>query len=254
MTRRGALLTLAGVPAWGRVRPRLDRTFLQPWRRHLEWSPAQWAGLLDWLRALSVRQLVLQWTHWNGVDYSGLAAALEPELDSRRMKLWLGLAFDEEFWRWPVEPGPETSRRLKHWRERSIEQASRLASPLARGRAFAGWYLPEEFDAARWGAAAGEVSNHLFGRPPGVEAILRQACGGERISLGSGPRRGPVLVGRALRTGGRSVVDAGRHRGGEVDDGAMACVGRRSGPIHPVHALPHVGRGGDLSGNGSGAV
>ena len=78
------------------------------------------------------------------------------------MKLWLGLAFDEEFWRWPVEPGPETSRRLKHWRERSIEQASRLASPLARGRAFAGWYLPEEFDAARWGSAAGEVSSHLL--------------------------------------------------------------------------------------------
>jgi len=175
MTRRGALATLAGMPAvWGRTRPGLERTFLQPWRRHLEWSAAQWGELLDWLRALSVRQVALQWTLWNGVDYTELAAALEPELASRRMKLWLGLAFDEEFWRWPVEAGAETSGRLNQLRERSLEQAHRLASGPANGRAFVGWYLPEEFDAARWHSAAVEISGHLAATRQALARMVRK--------------------------------------------------------------------------------
>jgi hypothetical protein len=174
MTRRRALATLAAMPAWGRTSPRLERTFLQPWRRHLEWSAAQWGGLLDWLRALPVRQVALQWTLWNGVDYTELAAALESELASRRMKLWLGLAFDEEFWRWSVTPGTETAGRLKQFRERSLEQAHRLAAGPAMGRAFAGWYLPEEFDAARWNRLPDEVSRHLSATRQALTRMVRK--------------------------------------------------------------------------------
>jgi hypothetical protein len=166
MTRRSALAGLAfAIPAWGRSRAPFERSFLQPWRSHLAWSASEWSRLLDWLDALRARTLVLQWTSWNGIDYSSLAARLAPMLAERRMKLWLGLAFDEEFWRWPAFTDDEAAGRLAAWRERSLALAARLArggsdSP-ARSRAFAGWYLPEEFDAARWRHSASAVAAHL---------------------------------------------------------------------------------------------
>lgn len=162
MTRRTALAALAiAGPAWGRARTPLERSFLQPWRSHLDWPPAKWERLLDWLELLSARQLILQWTSWNGIDYSELAARLASMLAARGMKLWLGLAFDEEFWRWPVVSDVETAAPLAAWRERSLALAARLGAGPARSKAFAGWYLPEEFDAARWGRAAASVAAHL---------------------------------------------------------------------------------------------
>lgn len=141
--------------------PRFERTFLQPWRRHLDWSEVHWSMLLDWLRALGVRELVLQWTSWNGIDYTSLPERIAPLVAARRMKLWLGLAFDEEFWRWPVAGAEPAAALLAGWRGRSVELAQRLAGRRSVREVMAGWYLPEEFDAARWKEAAAAVAAHL---------------------------------------------------------------------------------------------
>ncbi len=112
---------LAGVPAWPSSPPRFERTFLQPWRRHLKWSESHWGMLVEWLDALRIRDVALQWTEWNGIDYSELPGRMAELLARRRMKLWLGLSFDEEFWRWPVVG--EVAGKLAGWRVRSIDQA-----------------------------------------------------------------------------------------------------------------------------------
>lgn len=125
MTRRGALTLLAGAPAWPRNPPRFERTLLQPWRRHLDWSESHWRMLVEWLDALRVREVALQWTAWNGIDYSGLPLRMAGLMAAWRMKMWLGLGFDEEFWRWPIDG--EVAGRLAAWRARSVEQARRLA-------------------------------------------------------------------------------------------------------------------------------
>ncbi|WP_321474768.1 DUF4434 domain-containing protein [uncultured Paludibaculum sp.] len=152
MTRREALKLAAGAavgsPAAGGI-----GTFLQFWRSHQDWDAARWSQLFGYLSELHVRELVIQWTRYDGIDYAPLTARVLELADQAGMSVWVGLAHESSWWR-SVEQGGAAAQ-LGRIAERHLALAQEL-NPAVRGRAaFRGWYLPEEIDDGHWAGRAG---------------------------------------------------------------------------------------------------
>lgn len=145
--------SLLAAPLAARPRRGLFRgTFLQPWARHLDWTPEQWDALLDALAALGCEEIVLQWSRYDDFDYGPLVDGLLERARSRRMRLLVGLPYGSQWWRRIEADAMQALGEL-------AARAQRFAaSPEARrwrgGVAFAGWYLPEEIDDDHWLAPA----------------------------------------------------------------------------------------------------
>jgi hypothetical protein len=65
------------------------------------------------------------------------------------MSVYVGLAFDQKFWRMTEDPR-QIELTLSQQRQRSVLLAQTLARQHGRNRAFAGWHLSEEIHEAAW--------------------------------------------------------------------------------------------------------
>ena len=185
LTRRSLLAApLAARPRGGLFRG----TFLQPWARHRDWTPAQWDELFDALSALGCEEIVLQWCRYDDVDYAALTGLLLDCARRRRMRLLVGLPYGSQWWQ---RIGADAAQALGELAARAQRFA---ASPEARlwrrQAAFAGWYLPEEIDDDHWfeparrrllAAALDRIAGLL--RPLSVSGFTNRAHTADELAL-----------------------------------------------------------------------
>lgn len=148
MTSLSRRAILASVVAAGAPRPLFAGTFLQPWRRHLSWTPAGWRALFEALRALACREVILQWSGYDDIDYAPLAGALLGLAATYDMKITVGLPYGSSWWS-GIDQDQDAAL------EAVVARARRFAASPPAGQwrshpAFAGWYLPEEIDDRHW--------------------------------------------------------------------------------------------------------
>lgn len=148
LTRRSLLAApVAAVRREGLFRG----TFLQPWARHLEWTPQQWEALFDALAELGCREILLQWCRYDGLDYAPLVPQWLELARQRAMRFTIGLPYESGWWR---QAGEDAAAALEEvvGRARAFA-AGAEARQWRKHAAFGGWYLPEEIDDDRWFAA-----------------------------------------------------------------------------------------------------
>lgn len=152
MNRRQALGLLAA--AAGRGGAPWGGTFLQFWAGHRDWDEARWQRLFGYLEALRARELVVQWSGWDGIDYGGLTERVLEMAGGRGMRVRVGLRHESRWWKdVETEPGKALSRLER----RTAELDRPFLRGMERKRAFAGWYLPEEIGQAQWRGAEGRA-------------------------------------------------------------------------------------------------
>ncbi len=187
---RREMLALAAGWAAGRGAPRVGGTFLQFWNFHKDWDGARWQTLFGYLAELGVREVVIQWSRYDGIDYSGLTGWVLELAGRAGMGVWVGLAHESSWWRALEEGAPDA--RLRRTAEAHLELAAELKSVVRGQRAFRGWYLPEEIDDVHWqGAAAGGLHEHV----KGMRRRLRPLA----MSGFSNGRTAPAELGRFWR-------------------------------------------------------
>ncbi len=146
---------------------RFSATFIQLWADHWNWPQARWQETFRHFRALGLKEIYLQWTVYDGLNYytpgvnslgaTGQAGKNPPVgqiLQLAResgMSVHLGLAFDSGFWQ-NAKPGPQLAGYLASQYRRSASTAAELARLYGRDAAFAGFYIPEELDDLMWPA------------------------------------------------------------------------------------------------------
>ncbi len=138
--------------------PPLRGTFLQFWAAHLEWEPERWNRLFGYLRAMRVRELIIQWSGYDGIDYAPLVERVLSMAEPHWMCVKVGLRYESRWWR---DLDADPSDALKRVEQRAAESALDLERLVKQRRAFAGWYLPEEFDDAHWSSAVPLLGDSL---------------------------------------------------------------------------------------------
>jgi hypothetical protein len=140
--------------------PRFTGTFLQLLDDHASWSAAQWEGLFASLRAVGVRDVVVQWSvngarptyasaHFTAAPAASLPAVLEAAR-AHGLRLTLGLVHDPAYWE-KIKRDPKLVRVYFHRLLLDSLAAARELVPLAAGNAsFAGFYIPQEIDDRSW--------------------------------------------------------------------------------------------------------
>lgn len=183
MSRRAwlALAAMRGAPVAAPA-----GTFLQFWRAHLDWDEAEWRQLFGYLEALRLCEVIVQWTRYDGIDYRPLAERVLRWAEEARVEVWLGLAHESKWWQ---------ATELETIAERDVA----WAKELPRGRAWRGWYLPEEIEERRWGGRGAELRVHWRG----VRKALRPLA----VSGFWGGQMGPEELGRWWRAAARGAVD-----------------------------------------------
>ncbi|MGC4048549.1 MAG: DUF4434 domain-containing protein [Paludibaculum sp.] len=161
MSRR-AVLALAADWAAGKSRTQAGGTFLQFWNVHKDWEEARWRALFGYLAELRVREVVIQWSRYDGIDYSGLTGRVLEEAGRLGLGVWMGLAHESSWWR-ALEEGASDAL-LRRMAEGHLALAGELRTVVRGQRAFRGWYLPEEIDDVHWqGAGASRLRAHVKG-------------------------------------------------------------------------------------------
>lgn len=127
-TRRSFLSLAAGALPPGR-RARWRGTFLQLWAAHKEWPEQRWSELFGYLRALGMREIVVQWSRYEDTDFRPeVERALRAGFD-----VWMGLGYGGGWW---SAPTPEL-----------VREAARGVARLPGVR---GYYLPHEIEHGSW--------------------------------------------------------------------------------------------------------
>lgn len=119
-----AALTLPGG------RAQLRGTFLQLWTAHKEWPDSRWTELFRYLRALGIKEIVIQWSRYDSIDYG-------PEIErvlQGGFDVWMGLGYDSAWWQRP-----------------SAEMILDSVRAVPRIAGVRGYYLPQELEASLWG-------------------------------------------------------------------------------------------------------
>ncbi len=139
---------------WRRGRAPLGGTFLQFWAEHLKWEAERWERLFGYLAALRAKELVVQWSGYDGIDYGPLVEKVLELAEEGGMRVRVGLRHESGWWK-DVEESPSAA--LRRLEARAAEVDRRWCASVGRRKAFAGWYLPEEIDDVHWrGREAGE--------------------------------------------------------------------------------------------------
>ena len=137
---------------------RVDGSFLQPWREHLQWEMADWQRSVSLMRRLGCRQLVLQWTGIRGGDDGDWEL---PDTSLRMlftaageagMTVRVGLPFEQRWWQ---AIGADDAA-LQSFFDDSLGYARQwlARAPWPRLQAFGGWYLPHELEQYHWATPA----------------------------------------------------------------------------------------------------
>lgn len=183
VNRRQMLALMAARGTRGR--PPLGGTFLQFWADHLKWDGERWERLFGYLEALRVKELVVQWSGYDGIDYGPLVEKVLEMAGGRGMRVRVGLRHESRWWK-DVEASPAEA--LNRLEARAAEIDLRWCAKVGRERAFAGWYLPEEIDDVHW--RNGEAAKALVEVVQGV----RRKVGRLAASGFAGGAAGPVEV------------------------------------------------------------
>lgn len=187
---RREMLALAAGWAAGRSGPLVGGTFLQFWNVHKDWDAERWRALFGYLAELRVREVVIQWTRYDGIDYSAVTGRVLEEAGRLGMGVWVGLSHESSWWR-ALEEGA-ADEALRRTADAHVALASELDAAVRGQRAFRGWYLPEEIDDVHWqGPAAVRLREHVKG--------LRRRLRPLAMSGFSNGRMAPAELGRLWR-------------------------------------------------------
>ncbi|MBN9659788.1 MAG: DUF4434 domain-containing protein [Acidobacteria bacterium] len=159
---RREMLALAAGWAAGRTGPLAGGTFLQFWNVHKDWDEARWQALFGYLAELRVRAVVIQWSRYDGIDYSAVTGRVLELAGRAGLGVWVGLAHQSSWWR-SLEEGA-ADELLRRTAEAHLVLAGELEAVVRGQRAFRGWYLSEEIDDVHWqGPAAVRLREHVKG-------------------------------------------------------------------------------------------
>jgi len=131
--------------------PPLAGTFLQFWAAHLEWPPARWNELFGYLRSMRVRELVIQWSGYDGIDFTPLVERVLAMAEPARMNVKVGLRHESSWWK-DVDADPAAA--LRALEQRAAGSVTGLTRVARQHGSFAGWYVPEEIDDSHWREAS----------------------------------------------------------------------------------------------------
>lgn len=146
----GALATLPGCS----IPVKIDGSFLQPWRSHLEWTLSDWQRSLQLAQRLGCKQLVLQWVGIHGApegDWQLPDASLRmlfTAAGETGIAVRLGLPFEHSWWK---AIGGDDAGLQAFFAESLVGAQQWLAqAPWPHLQAFDGWYLPYEIEQYHW--------------------------------------------------------------------------------------------------------
>ncbi|MGJ5817608.1 DUF4434 domain-containing protein [Paludibaculum fermentans] len=182
------MLGLAAAWAAGRGGARPGGTFLQFWNFHKEWEMERWRALFGYLAELRVREVVIQWTRYDGIDYTELTEKVLALAGRSGMEVWVGLAYESTWWRALEEGAGEAL--LQRVADGHLALAAELKSVVRGHHSFRGWYLPEEIDDVHWRAKA--ATEGLRAHVKELRRRLRPLA----LSGFSNGRMAPVELGR----------------------------------------------------------
>lgn len=146
----GALVALPGCS----VPEKIDGTFLQPWRSHLDWGMADWQRSLKLAQRLGCRQLVLQWSGIHGApdgDWELSENSLRmlfTAAGEAGIRVRVGLPFEQSWWK--AISGDDAALQAFFADSLTRAQAWLAQAPWPRLQGFAGWYLPYEIEQYHW--------------------------------------------------------------------------------------------------------
>lgn len=154
------LLTQDHFRATSVSEPALQGTFLQLTHANAAWTLAQWEALFDRFRALSLSQIVVQWSAYDDLAFyksQALSSVPSPPLptvlglaDRAGMRVTVGLAHDSQYWSHIRSEPAVVEVYLRRLRVKSIAVARELTPSVRKHPSFSGWYLPQELDDASW--------------------------------------------------------------------------------------------------------
>lgn len=174
-----AIGTLAALPGCS-IPAKIDGSFLQPWRSHLDWTQADWQRSLHLAQRLGCTQLVLQWVGIHGApegDWQLSDASLRMLFTAAAetgIAVRLGLPFEHGWWK--AIGGDEAA--LQAFFADTLPRARQwlAQAPWPRLQAFGGWYLPYEIEQYHWADPA--RLQHLGQWLQGLQQAAR-AVGGD---------------------------------------------------------------------------
>jgi hypothetical protein len=137
---------------------------MQLWRADATRSTQEWSALFAHLRHLGFSEVILQWTAYGslilyrdaqpGYESQPYLGAVVHAAQQHRIKLWLGLDYDPDFWS-HIESEATLTEAYLH--RRLVDISMRLNALVASvehadpaGATVAGWYLSDEIDDVNW--------------------------------------------------------------------------------------------------------
>lgn len=139
---------------------RLGGTYLQLTAAHLEWREHDWVEMFQHFEALGLSQLIVQWSVYEDWHFYARPGAMAHDVlpietvlklaDRAGMRVWLGLASEERYWREIAGKPDGLKTYLDDLRGRSVRIAEELIPIVGRHASFAGWYIPQEIDDLSW--------------------------------------------------------------------------------------------------------
>ncbi len=127
-------------------------TFIQPLEKVSRWDESTWDALFARFEALHLREIVVQWTAFDDMDFTATATRILHMAEARGMKVWIGLRHDSSWWKGIAGPQPALEAYLWKTFRQQTAAANRLVPLVALSPAFSGFYLPMELDDTTWSA------------------------------------------------------------------------------------------------------
>lgn len=122
---------------------RIEGTFIQYQEWMTRMSREEWKRELDAARDAGMRTLIVQWLRHGDRKYLGgsldLTSVLMEYADLNGMRVFVGLAADEGWWRGWNDPDY-----LRRAGDTCVQTAAEAWKRYGKHRSFAGWYLPHE--------------------------------------------------------------------------------------------------------------
>jgi len=171
--------------------PDIGGSFVQLWRSHLDWTPAQWRERLTATHALGCKEIFVQWVGIDGEpDNTWMApnALIRTILDvcaTLRMGVHLGVPYDERWW---TAIDDAQADGLDAYLQRTGKRATAYMQNTAwpKHSAFRGWYLPYELEQYHWATPSridklsawlspmADIALATSGHPPTISTYFSQ--------------------------------------------------------------------------------
>ncbi len=162
-------LTWGALPVRADSPPAFSATFIQIWDRHAEWSGQTWDTLCADLKAMGVREIILQWSlitepafFWRltpdrrmdvPLDRVDPAPAVDLIVDAARrhgLSVRFGLSEDPAWWEKIKNEAGLVEVFLNRLLQDQLSLARTLVERYGKDPVFAGFYIPQEIDDATW--------------------------------------------------------------------------------------------------------